>query len=184
MNIIKGIDRIALVIAIIAILPGFGIGFNFINAEFKTVSPEYEKWEEKKQERLENLRTKREKEREKAKKEEEKALQEEIERSIENFEQMAIHMETKRKEGIRKNIRSRIIEERKTKRPWLYKDYYQIPRYEPKIEIGEPPNQYDYPAVIWCIITGLLSATVSFLVVLYSIRGMTRGTRWFALWII
>ena len=41
MNIIKGIDRIALVLAVIIIIPGFIAGWEFTQDKFKTVSAEY-----------------------------------------------------------------------------------------------------------------------------------------------
>lgn len=40
MNIIKGLDRISLVIAILATVPGFMIGFFAVNDMFKGVAPE------------------------------------------------------------------------------------------------------------------------------------------------
>lgn len=51
MNIIRGMDRIALVLAIIAILPAFVLGGEIINRTFKSVTPDYEAkykaWEKK-----------------------------------------------------------------------------------------------------------------------------------------
>ena len=194
MNIIIGLDRIALVIAIIAILPGFAIGFQFVDQKFTTVSSDYKKWErekeKKEEERIEGLR----KEWEKEKKEEERALQEEIEAVIKDYPKHLSQFTSWTPRGpIPKGaIRSSIIAQRKTKKPWLYnrygepkiKGYYDIPVGEPIINIGESPNMFDHPSVIWCIIMGFLSATVSFFVVLYGLRGMTRGTKWVALWII
>ena len=42
MNIIKGLDRIILVIAIISIIPGFFAGINIAKDKFKTENPKYE----------------------------------------------------------------------------------------------------------------------------------------------
>ena len=47
MNIIRGIDRIALVLAIIAIVPGFFVGGYYVSEQFSTITPEYKEWEEK-----------------------------------------------------------------------------------------------------------------------------------------
>ena len=49
MNVIRGLDRIVLIIAVIAILPGFVIGFFFVEDEFKAVTPEYQKWKKKRE---------------------------------------------------------------------------------------------------------------------------------------
>jgi len=47
MNIIKGIDRIALVVAIVAIVPGALLGSLFVFETCKTETPEYKAWQEK-----------------------------------------------------------------------------------------------------------------------------------------
>lgn len=44
LNIKKGIDRIALVIAIHAILPSFIVGHGYLAKELITVTPEYKEW--------------------------------------------------------------------------------------------------------------------------------------------
>jgi hypothetical protein len=47
MNIIKGIDRIALVVAIVAIVPGALLGGVFVLEVCKTETPEHKAWQEK-----------------------------------------------------------------------------------------------------------------------------------------
>ena len=45
MNIIKGIDRIAFLLALIAIIPGFITGWVIIQKKIRNVTPEYQAWE-------------------------------------------------------------------------------------------------------------------------------------------
>ena len=122
MNIIRGMDRIALVLAIIAILPAFVLGGEIINRTFKSVTPDYE----------------------------------------------AKYKAWEKKFG-------------KEWKEWESSGSIRMQGLGPP----EPPGiEYNYPPDWQCILGGLLSAFLSFVVVLYSFRGMTRGTRWFALWII
>ena len=143
MNVIKGLDRIAFVIAIIAILPGFILGANITNKALKSVTMEYKAkykaWEKKFGEEYKKYTdlVKKEKDRE------------------------------WREYG---GARSAPISE------WLRAQ---------GIEPPEPPREeYNYPPGWQCILARLLSASLSFVVVLYALRGMTRGTRWLAVWII
>jgi hypothetical protein len=47
MNIKKGMERIALVIAIVAIVPGFILGVEFVSETCKTETPEHKAWQKK-----------------------------------------------------------------------------------------------------------------------------------------
>jgi len=47
MNIKKGMERIALVIAIVAIVPGFVMGVEFVSETCKTETPEHKAWQKK-----------------------------------------------------------------------------------------------------------------------------------------
>ncbi len=47
MNIVKGIDRIALVLAILAAVTGFILGLGETKDRFKTKNPDYKTWENK-----------------------------------------------------------------------------------------------------------------------------------------
>lgn len=58
MNIIKGIDRIALIIAIIALFPGFMGGVSFTQEKFKMVTPEYKEWVKENQDNLDSMKQK------------------------------------------------------------------------------------------------------------------------------
>ena len=127
MNVIRGLDRMILVIAIIAVLPGFGLGFGFVREEFKTPTPEYQEY----------LR-----------------------------------------EGNRENSRFNSLD------PYdPYSPAVGVTLYRPN-KSPFPEKCYHYQPVWKCIPAGLLSAFLSFVVVLYGFRGLTRGTKWFALWII
>lgn len=45
MNFIRGIDRIGLIIAVLAVPIGFGIGFVDTNKKYKKIPPGYQAWE-------------------------------------------------------------------------------------------------------------------------------------------
>ena len=45
MNLIKGFNRVALAISLIALLPGFFVGGNICDKLFKEVTEEYKTWE-------------------------------------------------------------------------------------------------------------------------------------------
>jgi hypothetical protein len=47
MNVVKGLERIILLIAIVSIVPGFMFGWRFTFETLKTVTPEYAVWERK-----------------------------------------------------------------------------------------------------------------------------------------
>ncbi len=54
MNIIKGIDRIALVLAIIAGVLGFFVGGGLISEELRTETPEYKEWKQREQQKIDS----------------------------------------------------------------------------------------------------------------------------------
>ena len=111
MNIIKGIDRIALVLAIAAVIPGILFGIALSYDTFKTISPENE-----------------------AKYQEE-------------------YQKWSQSEGIGKRM-------------------------------NIPMRQYTAPPVWQYLVGATIGGFISFAFVLYFIRGLTRGIRWLALWII
>jgi hypothetical protein len=47
MQIIKGLDRIAFVIALVALIPGFVLGAHFVDEKLKSYMPEYAEWTRK-----------------------------------------------------------------------------------------------------------------------------------------
>jgi len=144
MNIIKGIDRVALVVTIIAIPLGFLIGSFSVYHEFKFVSPAYIKWEKGKQDKPQELNRK----------------QEEIDRSTKKPENRSPPLSIS---GLTDKYISKI-----------------------KVIGPPPPEKYEYPSLrkTWSILGGLLSAFLSFVVVLLGIRGTTRGIKKFSLWIV
>ena len=118
MDIIKGLDRIALVLAIIAMVFGGGAGYVDHQDKNKTATPEYQAWANK-----------------------------------------------------------------------YDKDFYFDPNSGQSIPTRlfpkEPPSpMYKHPPVLVSVLFGLLYASISFVVVLFGFRGMTRGIKWFSLWII
>ncbi len=50
MNIIKGLDRISFIVAVIAILPAFFFGTGYYYYEIESINPAYTKWWEKRNE--------------------------------------------------------------------------------------------------------------------------------------
>ena len=45
MNFIRGIDRIGLIVAVLAVPIGFGIGYEYTSEKYKKVTPAYQAWE-------------------------------------------------------------------------------------------------------------------------------------------
>ncbi len=132
MNVIRGLDRIALVIAVIAILPGFGVGVSFIQENRTTLTPEYEE----RQKKLEKLK-------DEGRKTDEVLLRE---------------YKLGRSQGhVKKNE-----------------------EYERILAI----TKYEYPPAWQYFAGGLLSSLLSFVVVLYGLRGTSRGTSRLLLWIV
>ena len=111
MNIIKGIDRIALILAVLAIIPGILLGSGLIYEEYKTVKPEDE---------------------------------------------------------AKYNEEYRTYQEKKSN--------VAFPQ--------APVKKYTHPPVWQYLIGAITGATISFALVFCIIRGLTRGIRWLALWII
>jgi hypothetical protein len=141
MNIVKGIDRIALVLAILAAVIGFIFGLGETKDRFKTKNRDYKTWKEKYDARIDYLE-------EAAKKlGEKKAREFLVERSL---------------------------------IPEVFEKDDPVLR-----DIGSSrPSEYWYPPLYKGIIGGLITASLFFLVVLFSICGMTRGMKRFSLWII
>jgi hypothetical protein len=124
MNIVKGMDRIALVLATIAILPGFGMGFHVSSEMLTKANPEYYKWEK------------------------------ELGGLDYDLQQYAALQD-----GGHWDIDSEF---------WL----------------PDPPNKYCFPPTWRCTLWGFVAAPLTFLVVLFGIRGITRGTKWLSFWIV
>jgi hypothetical protein len=142
MNIVKGIDRIALVLAILAAVIGFILGLGETKGRFKTKNPDYKTWKEKYDARIDYL------EKEAAKRLGQKKAREFL------VEKYLMQEEFKEEDPILRNI------------------------------ISSRPTKYWYPPLYKSIIGGLITASLFFLVVLFSICGMTRGIKRFFLWII
>jgi hypothetical protein len=142
MNIVKGIDRIALVLAILAAVIGFILGLGETKGRFKTKNPDYKTWKEKYDARIDHL------EKEAAKKLGQKKAREFL------VEKYLMQEEFKEEDPILRNI------------------------------VSSRPSEYWYPPLYKSIIGGLITASLFFLFVLFSICGMTRGIKRFSLWII
>ena len=137
-DLIKGFDRIAMVIAIIAIIPSFLIGIYTIK-EFRTLLPEYKAWETK----LENR---------------EKWL-------TDNFKP------TNHKPLSFRNMRAESMGFDSDD-----EEYRNIKAMKPRIK-------YKYPSNFECIMGSIVFALLSFAIMLFGIRGLTRATKWLYLWI-
>ena len=114
MNIIKGLDRIALVIAILVIVPGFMVGYSAHQEIKKTLTPQYQEWSKKY-----------------------------------GFDAVFC---------------------------FIFRRIFPNIKYHPPM--------YNYPPVWISVLCGMLSAPISFVVVLFGLRGMNRGIKWFSLWLI
>lgn len=137
-DLIKGFDRIAMVIAIIAIIPSFLIGIYTIK-EFRTLLPEYKAWETK----LENR---------------EKWL-------TDNF-----------KPTNHKKLSFRDMRAAQMGFDSDDEEYRNIKAMKPRIK-------YKYPSNFECIMGSIVFALLSFAIMLFGIRGLTRATKWLYLWI-
>jgi len=129
MNVIRGMDRIALVLGIVAILPGFFLGEQIVHEEFRTVTLEYKLWEKKHNDRINYLNDKA------------------------------------------KKLGKRVSPLKEFLGAWADDPILQDLR-------ERKPPKYQYPPPWQRIIGGLIIALLSFLVVLFTIRGMTRGVKW------
>lgn len=141
MNIVKGIDRVALALAILAAVAGFILGLGETMDTFKTKTPDYKTWEEKYDARKDYLKEEAAK----------KLGQKKPRGSVIGPEMAQTILDLEENDPILRDI----ISSRPPEYP-LYKD----------------------------IIGGLITASLFFLVVLFSICGMTRGIKRFSLWII
>jgi len=136
MNIIRGIDRIALVLGIVPFLLGFYLGVHIVHEDFKTVTSKYKVWEKKYYDRIDQL-------------------QQEVKKRSPDADRI--------KDPVYE-LRSLLMQEEND--PILQ-----------NIIKRKPPKYQDRPP--WQrIIGGLIIASLSFLVVLFAIRGMTRGVKW------
>ena len=127
MEIIKGLDRIALVLAIIAMVFGGGAGYSNHQEIKKTETPKYQAW----------------------------AKKYDINPGSPHYGE-------------------------------VYDPYRAAEPLERGAEPWErPPSpRYKHPPFLASVLFGLLYASISFVVVLFGFRGMTRGIKWFSLWII
>jgi len=139
-DLIKGFDRIAMVIAIIAIIPTFLIGMDITKDKFRTLLPEYKAWEIK----LEN-----------------------------------------RKKWVIENPKLEHNDFKSERNNWLTQFDSQVAGFNigdkqyQTIKEMEPRNKYKYPSNFECIIGSIVFALISFAIMLFGIRGITRTIRWF-----
>ena len=135
MNIVKGIDRIAFALAILAAIPGFILGLEVTIDRLKKKTPEYKTWEEKYDTRIGYLKDKAAK----------KLGQESVLLTPEEFNTF---LELKEDDPVLRDI------------------------------LSSKPAEYWYPPLYKRIIGGLITASLSLLIVLFTICGMTRGVKW------
>jgi hypothetical protein len=175
MNIIKGLDRISLVIAILSTVPGFMIGFFGVNDMFKGVAPEYIAWEQRYEDSRRELEKKYSEEVQKTL-DENKMKEEEKKRKIEERNKLL-----QKKFGIGREP-SEILPWEAKLQPWeskprLNKRYFWVDAPLQRIKAEAPPL-FKYPPIWQRTIGGIFFAPLSFVVVLFSLRGITRFFVW------
>jgi hypothetical protein len=177
-NFIKGFDRIALILAIVSILPSFLLGVEFVDNEFKTISNEYVAWKNLELEKREQLLN------------EYRALsaEDKLSRINEQYEKAPnqISQDSRRtKLMMLARIQPKKMAEigKITQYPEVYERYYinlhQVNWYQPPA-----PEKYVYPEKTKTISGGLIFAILSFLIVLFGLRGITRGIKMLSLYVI
>ena len=139
-DLIKGFDRIAMVIAIIAIIPSFLIGMNITKDKFRTLLPAYKAWEIKLENRKKWLADNFKPTNHKIDRDDDKAFMDWYDALITGFDSND--------------------EEYRT------------------IEAMKPRNKYKHPSNFECIIGSMVFALISFAIMLFGIRGITRTIRW------
>ena len=142
-----------MVIAIISLIPAFLIGWSCTHDHFKTVTPEYNKWDTYCNDKINNL--------------------------INEFRNLSEFEKDNR-------IRIEEIEEKRRKgmRTFYFFGEGKIAKYGNLISqriIKDPPYpKYMYASVWKCIIGAIISASLAFLAVLFSLRAVTRVLKWIA----
>ncbi len=150
MNIIRGLDRIALVLAILAIVPGFFLAGRTSYEGLKDLSPEYKEWRKEFNKRVEYLKQKMEK-------------------------------PEKRRVPYFPSYSASSLD---TYYYYDLREYYEWDDITLKNIWAKRPQTYKYPHPSQTISIGIVGAVLSFMVVLFGIRGTSRGIKRFSLWII
>ena len=171
MNIIKGLNRISLVIAMLSIVPGFMIGFLGVNNMFKGVAPEYIAWKQRYEDSRRELEKKYSEEFQKIY----KMKEEEKKNKIEERNKLL-----QKKFGIGREP-SEILPWEAKVQPWELTPhinrYFWVDLPLQRIEKEKPPL-FKYPPIWQRTIGGIFFAPLSFVVVLFSLRGITRFFVW------
>jgi len=141
-DLIKGFDRIAMVIAIIAIIPSFIIGMDITKDKFRILLPEYKAWEIKFENRKKWL--------------------------IENSKLEHNDFKSERNDWLANYIEGFNVGDKQ----------YQT------IKAMEPRNKYKYPSNFEGIMVSIVFALLSFAIMLFGIRGLTRAIKLLYLWIL
>ena len=161
MNIIKGIDRIALLIAIIVAVP-VCIYIIIGLTSHRTVNPEYIAehiaWDKKYDDRIKYL-----------------------EQKNPSIRLTAEDILYKKYDDRTKSDRTKYRKYRKKreKREKVLKDDAIL-----QSILSREPTRYEYLPVWARCVVGIVGILISFVVVLFGIRGATRGIKWISLWII
>jgi uncharacterized membrane protein (DUF485 family) len=149
MNIIKGIDRIALLIAIIAMIAAFVLAVLVLKSDWnRPLNPEYSTWEKKCDDRIKEL--------------EQKNPSIKLKKNIDRLDYILDPDEQKFRKRQKVLENDAILQNLRSRRPAYY---IFLPAW----------MSYVYPIV---------AALISFMAVLFGIRGATRGIKWISLWII
>jgi len=175
MNIIKGIDRVTLIMAFLTFPIGFILGFGIAREEYKTISPKYARWEKQLKEKEQQILYSIEKEEERKKRERVKEIEEGMPEKWRNTTMGNQILEARIKDEITiGRIRSGFelaaaIDNAKERAKGMMKQ-------------SEPPK-YEHP-VLLSLGAGLGVGSLYFLVVLFGIRGLSRGIRHLSIWVL
>jgi len=147
MNIIKGLDRIALVAAIIVAIFVFVLVILELKST-RTLNPEYSRWKKKYDDRIKEL--------------EQKNPSIKLKNNIAGADYILNPDKPKFRKRQKVLENDAMLQNLQSRRPAYY--------------IYEP---------VWsCYVGGIVSALISFMAVLFGIRGATRGIKRISLWII
>ena len=200
-NFIKGFDRIALILAIVAVLPSFFWGKKFVFHEYKKIAPEYLVWKnldsEKKNQLLKEYQALSVDSRLIRIKEQHEKL---VKRAQGNrvIRRDYLHPLTYKFRRRTSTLKKEITDSRKTstlkkeiteaekmeRYPEAYQDYF-VGLHLSNWRVQNPaPKKYKYPDITTCIFGGFIYSILGFLIVFFGLCGLTRSIKMILSWVI
>lgn len=184
MSIIKGFNRIALIIGIIAIVPGFLFGYNYTQHTFLIKNPEHKAWVEKNEKKLEKYEKKVLVERDRLIDEYKTLSKKEINSRFEAKNQPHLNSSFRplpldvialiKEENL---VKLTNLDPEKLMGRYVLMYLKDIP--DPVTTVDEPPKHKNRP--FWQgVIGGIILAPISFVIVLFGLRGTIRLFAWTA----